>query len=93
MGRDHRRKISYYETECGGPLHDVRRFFEFLILEGAQAALSGIGLPFNVYRVLPSFDAPKITAQAFGTPKVKAVHIALNEFLHDRPILRSESRD
>jgi 3-methyladenine DNA glycosylase Tag len=44
MARDHRRKITYYDTDCGGPLYDVRRFFEFLILEGAQAALSGIAL-------------------------------------------------
>jgi hypothetical protein len=33
------------------------------------------GLPFNVYRVLPSVDVPKITARAFGTPKVEALYI------------------
>lgn len=32
--------ISYHDTEWGVPLHDDRRLFEFLILEGAQAGLS-----------------------------------------------------
>lgn len=31
---------SYHDTEWGVPLHDDRRLFEFLILEGAQAGLS-----------------------------------------------------
>jgi hypothetical protein len=35
-----------------------------------------------VYRVLPSFDAPKITAQTFGTPKVEAVHIGASTDFH-----------
>src|SRR3974377_1792783 len=32
--------IVYHDTEWGVPLHDDRRLFEFLILEGAQAGLS-----------------------------------------------------
>ena len=32
--------IQYHDTEWGMPLHDDRRLFEFLILEGAQAGLS-----------------------------------------------------
>ena len=32
--------IEYHDTEWGVPLHDDRRLFEFLILEGAQAGLS-----------------------------------------------------
>ena len=32
--------IEYHDTEWGVPNHDDRRFFEFLILEGAQAGLS-----------------------------------------------------
>ena len=31
---------SYHDTEWGVPVHDDRRHFEFLILEGAQAGLS-----------------------------------------------------
>ncbi|HVF30622.1 MAG TPA: DNA-3-methyladenine glycosylase I [Pyrinomonadaceae bacterium] len=32
--------IRYHDEEWGTPLHDERRLFEFLILEGAQAGLS-----------------------------------------------------
>jgi DNA-3-methyladenine glycosylase I len=32
--------IPYHDEEWGVPLHDDRRLFEFLILEGAQAGLS-----------------------------------------------------
>lgn len=32
--------IAYHDEEWGVPVHDDKRFFEFLILEGAQAGLS-----------------------------------------------------
>jgi DNA-3-methyladenine glycosylase I len=32
--------IAYHDAEWGVPVHDDRRFFEFLVLEGAQAGLS-----------------------------------------------------
>lgn len=32
--------VSYHDNEWGVPLHDDRRLFEFLVLEGAQAGLS-----------------------------------------------------
>lgn len=32
--------IAYHDTEWGVPLHDDRRLFEFLVLEGMQAGLS-----------------------------------------------------
>src|SRR5947209_1217938 len=32
--------IDYHDREWGVPVHDDRRLFEFLILEGAQAGLS-----------------------------------------------------
>ena len=34
--------IAYHDEEWGGPVHDDRVLFEFLILEGAQAGLSWI---------------------------------------------------
>jgi DNA-3-methyladenine glycosylase I len=34
--------IAYHDQEWGVPIHDDRRWFEFLILEGAQAGLSWI---------------------------------------------------
>ena len=39
MGEDPR-YIAYHDEEWGVPLHDDRRLFEFLVLEGAQAGLS-----------------------------------------------------
>ena len=32
--------ISYHDEEWGVPVHDEKKWFEFLILEGAQAGLS-----------------------------------------------------
>jgi DNA-3-methyladenine glycosylase I len=32
--------VDYHDSEWGMPLHDDRRLFEFLVLEGAQAGLS-----------------------------------------------------
>src|SRR3979409_278828 len=32
--------ITYHDEEWGVPVHDDRKLFEFLILEGAQAGLS-----------------------------------------------------
>src|SRR5262245_12645949 len=34
--------VEYHDTEWGVPLHDDRKLFEFLVLEGAQAGLSWI---------------------------------------------------
>ncbi len=34
--------LTYHDEEWGVPLHDDRRLFEFLILEGAQAGLSWV---------------------------------------------------
>jgi len=34
--------LAYHDTEWGVPVHDERRLFEFLIVEGAQAGLSWI---------------------------------------------------
>ncbi|HLJ34085.1 MAG TPA: DNA-3-methyladenine glycosylase I [Ktedonobacteraceae bacterium] len=33
-------EIAYHDNEWGVPLHDDRKLFEFLVLEGAQAGLS-----------------------------------------------------
>ena len=34
--------VRYHDEEWGGPVHEDRKLFEFLILEGAQAGLSWI---------------------------------------------------
>jgi DNA-3-methyladenine glycosylase I len=36
----HELSIRYHDEEWGVPVHDDRRWFEFLVLEGAQAGLS-----------------------------------------------------
>jgi DNA-3-methyladenine glycosylase I len=55
--------ISYHDAEWGVPVHDDRRLFEFLILEGAQAGLSWetVLRKRERYReVMDGFDAAKI---------------------------------
>ncbi len=53
----------YHDEEWGRPLHDERRLFEMLILEGAQAGLSWITIlnkRENYRRAFHQFDAQKI---------------------------------
>src|SRR3954453_8838973 len=45
--------VAYHDTEWGVPLHDDRRLFEMLILEGAQAGLSWI----TILRKRPAYRA------------------------------------
>ena len=57
--------IAYHDAEWGVPLHDDRRLFEFLILEGAQAGLSWelILRKRDAYRdAFDGFDAVKVAA-------------------------------
>ena len=37
---DHEQLREYHDREWGVPVHDDRKHFEFLVLEGAQAGLS-----------------------------------------------------
>ena len=53
----------YHDEEWGVPLHDDRRLFEFLILEGAQAGLSWeliLQKRENYRKAFDRFDAAKI---------------------------------
>ena len=55
--------IAYHDQEWGVPVHDDRRLFEFLILEGAQAGLSWITIlkkRENYLEAFDNFDARKI---------------------------------
>jgi DNA-3-methyladenine glycosylase I len=55
--------IAYHDNEWGVPVHDDRRLFEFLILEGAQAGLSWetiLNKRENYRRAFDRFDARKI---------------------------------
>lgn len=56
--------IAYHDTEWGVPVHDDRKLFEFLILEGAQAGLSWSTIlkkRGHYRRAFDHFDAKKIS--------------------------------
>lgn len=55
--------VAYHDTEWGVPLHNDRKLFEFLILEGAQAGLSWntvLRKRENYRAAFDNFDAEKI---------------------------------
>ena len=64
--------VAYHDDEWGVPLHDDRRFFEMLILEGAQAGLSWITIlrKRDAYRrAFDGFDAEKVAR--FRAPRIE----------------------
>lgn len=64
--------IEYHDKEWGVPLHDDRRLFEFLILEGAQAGLSWdtiLAKRENYREAFDYFDAGKISK--YGDAKIQ----------------------
>ena len=55
--------VAYHDTEWGVPLHDDRRLFEFLVLEGAQAGLSWMTVlkkRENYRKAFDRFDPQKV---------------------------------
>ena len=76
--------IAYHDTEWGVPLHDDRRLFEFLILEGFQAGLSWLTIlkkRENYRTAFNDFDPHKIAA--YGSARKKAL-------LSDAGIIRNK---
>jgi len=66
--------VAYHDEEWGVPLHDDRRLFEMLILEGAQAGLSWITIlrKRESYRkAFDNFDAARIAT--YKAPKLQAL--------------------
>jgi len=64
----------YHDEEWGVPLHDDRKLFELLILEGAQAGLSWetiLNKRENYRKAFDSFDARRIAA--YGDAKIMAL--------------------
>jgi DNA-3-methyladenine glycosylase I len=64
--------IEYHDKEWGVPLHDDRRLFEFLILEGAQAGLSWetiLGKRENYRQAFDQFDPARVAT--YDRPKVR----------------------
>jgi DNA-3-methyladenine glycosylase I len=65
---------AYHDEEWGVPLHDDRRLFEFLILEGAQAGLSWITILKKrpEYRAaFDNFDAARVAG--YGADKIQSL--------------------
>jgi DNA-3-methyladenine glycosylase I len=57
--------IRYHDTEWGVPLHDDRRLFEFLVLDGFQAGLSWstiLNKRDNFRRAFDNFDPVEISS-------------------------------
>ncbi len=76
--------ITYHDEEWGTPLHDDRKLFEFLILEGAQAGLSWVTIlkrRDGYRRAFSNFDARKIS-------KFTQRHVA--GLLKDESIIRNK---
>jgi DNA-3-methyladenine glycosylase I len=59
--------VEYHDTEWGVPVHDDRRLFEFIVLEGAQAGLSWL-------TVLRKRAAYRAAFDGFDPEKVAAYH-------------------
>jgi DNA-3-methyladenine glycosylase I len=58
------RMTAYHDEEWGAPLHDDRKIFEFLVLEGMQAGLSWRTILYkrdNFRKAFHNFDPAKVT--------------------------------
>ncbi|MDR4497729.1 MAG: DNA-3-methyladenine glycosylase I [Candidatus Scalindua sp.] len=75
--------IDYHDNEWGVPVHDDRKLFEFLVLEGAQAGLSWqtvLKKRENYRRAFNNFDIMKVSR--YGNRKIEAL-------LQDEGIIRN----
>jgi DNA-3-methyladenine glycosylase I len=75
--------LDYHDREWGVPVHNDRKLFEFLILEGAQAGLSWktiLDRRQNYRRAFENFDARKIAQYAARD---------INRLLKDEGIIRN----
>lgn len=75
--------VRYHDTEWGVPVHDDRKHFEFLILEGAQAGLSWATIlkrREGYRRCFADFDPQKVAD--FDDEHIK-------EILQDKGIIRN----
>ena len=76
--------MEYHDKEWGVPVHDDRKLFEFLILEGFQAGLSWLTIlrkRENFRRAFDNFDFNKIAAYDEG--KIKSL-------MNDSGIIRNK---
>jgi DNA-3-methyladenine glycosylase I len=75
--------IAYHDNEWGVPVHDDRRLFEKLVLEGAQAGLSWLTIlrkRENYRRAFHNFDPKRVAAYS---------HADIQRLLQDAGIVRN----
>jgi DNA-3-methyladenine glycosylase I len=75
---------NYHDTEWGVPVHNDRTWFEFLILEGAQAGLSWLTIlkkRLNYRRAFDNFNPGKIAAYDYRK---------IDDLLSDEGIIRNK---
>ncbi len=78
--------VAYHDTEWGVPLHDDRKLFEMLVLEGAQAGLSWL-------TVLRKRDAYRAAFDGFEPPVVAAYdQRKVRELLQNEGIIRNRQK-
>jgi DNA-3-methyladenine glycosylase I len=76
--------VHYHDTEWGVPLHDDRKLFEFLLLEGFQAGLSWITIlkkRLNFRKAFDRFNPEKIAG--YGPAKIRKL-LADNGIVRNR---------
>jgi DNA-3-methyladenine glycosylase I len=78
--------VAYHDEEWGVPLHDDRKLFEMLILEGAQAGLSWITILRRREGYRQAFDGfdPAVVAE-YGEERIA-------ELLQDTGIIRNRQK-
>ena len=70
--------IAYHDKEWGVPLHNDRKLFEFLILEGAQAGLSWITILRKRRNYRAAFDRFDFTRIArYRKPKIEVARAVI----------------
>lgn len=79
---------AYHDREWGVPVHDEQRWFEFLILEGAQAGLSWATILHkrgNYRKAFAGFDPKKVArfgvrdvARLLGNPGIVRNHLKIH---------------
>ena len=78
--------VKYHDDEWGIPIHNDRKIFEFLLLDGAQAGLSWktiLAKRENYRKAFDNFDAKKIAV--YSTSKVELL-------LQDKGIVRNRKK-
>ena len=95
--------IRYHDTEWGVPLHDDRKLFEFLILDGAQAGLSWLTIlkkrpnyrkafdNFNPHKII-SYDDQKV-GELLGNEGIIRNRLKIEATIHNASLFLDVQRE